>query len=185
MVVEVIGMRALVVYESMFGNTKRVAEAVAEGLSSRLAVDVLEVGAAPSSLDGFELVVVGGPTHAFGMTRGSTRDDARRQGEHSGHPVGSIEIGMRDWLVDVRPGPAGAAAAAFDTRVGKPWMPGSAARGADKLLRRHGFRPVARPETFWVTGTFGPLRDGEVDRARRWGEQLAAAAAGAGQGAGV
>ena len=56
---------------------------------------------------------------------------------------------------------------------------------ADKLLRRHGFRPVARPETFWVTGTFGPLRDGEVDRARRWGEQLAAAAAGAGQGAGV
>jgi hypothetical protein len=182
---EVIGMRAQVVYESMFGNTRKVAEAVAEGLSSRLAVDVVEVGAAGAALDDVDLVVVGGPTHAFGMTRPNTRHDARRQGERGGHPVGPIEVGVREWLAGVRPGPGGTAAAAFDTRVGRPWMPGSAARAADKLLRRRGFRTVARPESFWVTDTFGPLRDGEVERARRWGEQLAAAAAGAGQGAGV
>ena len=78
-------MRALVVYESMFGNTRLVAEAVAEGLSSGLDVDVVEVAAAPTSFDDVELVVVGGPTHALGMTRQRTRDDARRQGEQSGH----------------------------------------------------------------------------------------------------
>lgn len=177
-------MRARVVYESMFGNTKLVAEAVADGLSSRLTVDVVEVGAAPTSLDGVELVVVGGPTHAFGMTRQRTRDDARRQGEQTGHPVGSTAVGMREWLEEVRPGSAGVAAAAFDTRVDKPRVPGSAARGADKRLRRRGLRTIARPESFWVTGTYGPLREGEVERARRWGEQLAAAAAGAEQAAG-
>ena len=111
------------------------------------------------------------------MTRQRTRDDARRQGEQSGHPPGSTAVGMREWPEEVRPGPTGVAAAAFDTRVHKPRMPGSAARGADKGLRRCGFRMVARPESFWVTGTFGPLRAGEVERARRWGEHLAAAAA--------
>jgi flavodoxin len=174
-------MRALVVYESMFGNTRLVAEAVGDGLSSVLDVDVVEVAAAPTSFVGVELVVVGGPTHALGMTRQRTRDDARRQGEQSGHEAASKGIGMREWLEGVRS--TGSAAAAFDTRVGKSWIPGSAARGADKRLRSRGFQPVARPESFWVSGTFGPLREGELERARRWGEQLASAATGAGQGA--
>ena len=174
-------MRALVVYESMFGNTRLVAEAVADGMSSGVDVEVVEVAAAPTSFDDVELVVVGGPTHALGMTRQRTRDDARRQGEQSGHEVVSKGIGMREWLEGVRS--PGTAAAAFDTRVGRPWMPGSAARGADKRLRSRGFRSVARPESFWVSGTFGPLIEGEVGRARRWGEQLASAATGAGQGA--
>ena len=91
-------MRALVVYESMFGNTRLVAEAVADGLSSVLDVDVVEVAAAPTSFDDVELLVVGGPTHAFGMTRQRTRDDARRQAEQSGHEVVSMGIGMREWL---------------------------------------------------------------------------------------
>ena len=173
-------MRALVVYESMFGNTRLIAEAVADGLSSGLDVDVVEVAAAPTSFDGVELVVVGGPTHAFGMTRQRTRDDARRQGEQAEHELVSKGIGMREWLERVRS--TGTAAAAFDTRVHKPRMPGSAARAADKRLRSRGFRSVARPESFWVSGTFGPLLEGEVGRARRWGEQLASAATGAGQG---
>lgn len=174
-------MRALVVYESMFGNTRLVAEAVAGGLSSGLDVDVVEVAAAPTSFDDVELVVVGGPTHVLGMTRQRTRDDARRQGEQSGHEVVSKGIGMREWLEGVRS--RGTAAAAFDTRAGKPWMSGSAARRADRRLRSRGFRLVARPESFWVSGVFGPLVEGEVGRARRWGEQLASAATGAGQGA--
>ena len=154
---------------------------MADGLSSALDVDVVEVAAAPTSFDGVELVVVGGPTHAFGMTRPRTRDDARRQGEQTGHELVSKGIGMREWLEGVRSN--GTAVATFDTRVDKPRVPGSAARGADKRLHSRGFRSVVRPETFWVSGTFGPLREGEVERARRWGEQLASAATGAGQGA--
>jgi hypothetical protein len=100
--VEVVEMRALVVYESMFGNTRLVAEAVADGMSSGVDVEVVEVAAAPTSFDDVELVVVGGPTHALGMTRQRTRDDARRQGEQSGHEVVSKGIGMREWLEGVR-----------------------------------------------------------------------------------
>ena len=174
-------MRALVVYESMFGNTRLIAEAVADGLSSTLDVDVVEVGAAPAVLDDVDLVVVGGPTHAFGLTRQRTRADARRQAEQTGRQVVSTDVGVREWLEDVQS--TGTAAAAFDTRMSKPRMPGSAARGAAKRLRGRGFRAVAQPETFWVSGTFGPLCEGELGRARRWGEQLAATAAGAGHGA--
>ena len=173
-------MRALVVYESMFGNTRLVAEAVAEGISSTVDAEVVEVGAAPKVVGDGDLVVVGGPTHAFGLTLQRTRADARRQGEQAGHEVVSADIGLREWLAQVRS--TGAAGAAFDTRVDKPRMPGSAARGAARRLRERGFRPVARPESFWVSGTFGPLCEGEIGRARRWGEQLAAAAASAGQG---
>jgi hypothetical protein len=173
--VEVVQMRALVVYESMFGNTQLIAEAVADGLSSSVDVEMVEVGVAPRAVDGVDLLVVGGPTHALGMTRPKTRDDARRQGEQGGHGIVSKGDGVREWLEELHP--AGrVAVASFDTRTNKPRVPGSAARKAAKRLRRHGFRPVARPESFWVTGTFGPLAEGEVARARRWGAQLAAAA---------
>jgi hypothetical protein len=178
---EVVQMRALVVYESLFGNTRLVAEAVGEGLSSTSDVEVVEVGAAPTTLDGVDLVVVGGPTHAFGMSRRRTREDGKRQGEQAGHVIVSQGIGVREWLESLSPA-AGTAAVAFDTRVDRPRVPGSAAAGIAKRLRSRGFPLVARPETFWVTGTMGPLRQGEADRAHRWGEQLAPAGAGHGAG---
>ena len=63
-------MTALVVFESMFGNTKVIADAVAEGLARHLPVRQVEVGAAPTVIGGeVELLVVGGPTHAFGLSR--------------------------------------------------------------------------------------------------------------------
>ena len=75
-------MRALVVYESMFGNTQAIADAVADGLAARVRVDAVEVGAAPTVVgDDVVLLVVGGPTHAFGMSRQATRQDAGRQAE--------------------------------------------------------------------------------------------------------
>jgi flavodoxin len=165
-------MRALVVYESMFGNTQTVAEAVAEGLSSRLRVDLVEVGTAPAAIgNDVDLLVVGGPTHAFGMSRPGTRQDAARQ---AGHNVVSAGIGLREWLAGVREEPTGVAAATFDTRVKKPHLPGSAARAAEKRLRKLGSRVVAPSTSFYVTGTDGPLVDGEPERARQWGEKLAA-----------
>ena len=80
--------------------------------------------------------------------------------------------GMREWLGDVARPLAGVLGAAFDTRVHAP-VPGSAARGESKRLRRLGVQLIAPATTFWVGGTPGPVLGGELDRARRWGEQLA------------
>ncbi len=173
-------MRALVVYESMFGNTREVALAIADGIRKTMDVDALEVARAPSVLDAsIALVVVGGPTHAHGLTTSKTRADAaRRAGDHS---VVSHGEGIREWLSFVEPGPS-TAAAAFDTRIKGPailW--GSAARAADGALRRLGVHVVARPESFLVAGPSGALFDrlveGELDRARSWGERVASAVA--------
>ena len=167
-------MRALVVYESMFGNTKAVARAIAAGLSEHLDVETVEVSTAPSTIgDDLDLVVVGGPTHAFGMSRQRTRQSA---GTQTNRPLVSVGTGLREWLTAQQFGRAtrgGCAAVAFDTRVGKSWVPGSAARAVEGRLRRRGFRVVATAESFWVDGTLGPLRDGEQERARRWGARLA------------
>jgi hypothetical protein len=164
-------MRALVVFESMYGNTKAVAEAVAEGLSTVLGVDVTEVGRAPAAIGAdVGLLVVGGPTHAFSMSRASTRRDAA---DKAGRPVVSAGPGIREWL-EALPAPATpVAAAAFDTRVRRPRVSGSAAKAADRRLRGRGLSPAAGPETFWVLGSQGPLADGEVQRARDWGVTLA------------
>jgi hypothetical protein len=163
-------MSALVVYESMFGNTQSIAKAIADGLSSRMCVEVVEVGDAPRVIGAdVELLMVGGPTHAFGMSRPGTRQSAAQQ---AGHDLVSKGIGMREWLVNVRGESKSVAATAFDTRINKPRVPGSAARAVQKRLSRLGFRIVAPAESFWVTGTPGPLLDGELERASRWGEKL-------------
>jgi len=174
-------VRALVVYESMYGNTEAIARAVAEGLSASGAVEVVEVvevSAAPVAIPaGVDLLVVGGPTHAHGMTRPDSRRSAAAKTEGR---VISPGIGIREWLDAVRGGATGGvAAAAFDTRLKGPailW--GSAAKAAAAHLQRLGFREAARPESFLVGGPTGPVHDalvaGEVERARRWGEGLAA-----------
>jgi hypothetical protein len=174
-------MRALVVYESMFGNTEVIAHAIAEGLAGGAvdaAVEMAEVGAAPTTMPaGIDLLVVGGPTHAHGMSKPESRaDSARRAGDR---PVVSRGLGIREWLEALRGGSTTVAAAAFDTRIKGPGLLwGSAAKGADKQLGSLGFRMAAGPESFLVEGPTGPLFDrlvdGETDRARRWGEMLAA-----------
>ncbi|MFH1474515.1 MAG: flavodoxin domain-containing protein [Chloroflexota bacterium] len=170
-------MRALVVYESMFGNTEVIARAVAEGLAADATVEVVEVGAAsPAIPGGVDLLVVGGPTHAHGLSKPESRaDSARRAGDR----LVSRGSGIREWLGTLRAGSVTVAAAAFDTRIKGPGLLwGSAAKGADKRLREVGFRLVAGPESFLVEGPTGPLFDrlvpGETDRARRWGETLGA-----------
>lgn len=163
--------RALVVFESMFGNTQKIAEAVTEGLSVHMPTDILEVGTVPGLLgDDVELLVVGGPTHAFGLSRPGTREDATRQA--GGHVV-SGGVGLREWLPTLEPTTKNVGVATFDTRIAKPRLPGSAARAAEKRLRKLGFRIAARSESFYVTGTAGPLVHGETERARAWGEKLA------------
>src|SRR6476646_5428459 len=96
--------RALVVYESMFGNTEAVAHALAQGLGLRMLVAVVPVTQAPAKVDcGVELLVVGGPTHAFGLSRASTRRSARERGAR---PAGGQEAerrGLREWLAQLEP----------------------------------------------------------------------------------
>jgi len=169
-------MSAVVVFESMFGNTEKIARAVADGVRSGLGasaadVAVLEVGKAPDRLDDeVSLLVAGGPTHAFGMTRPSTRDDARKL---AGDTVVSHGIGLREWLDSVTIDRSDLTTATFDTRIDKVrHLPGSAARGAAKLLRRRGHAVLVTPQSFYVSDTEGPLSDGEVDHARRWGEEV-------------
>lgn len=164
-------MRALVVFESIFGNTQEVAQAISVGLSmgGDIAVDIMEVGIAPETLGtDVGLLVIGGPTQAFGMSRSSTRDDARLK---AGPKVVSAGIGVREWIERLAI-PVGVAAATFDTRINKPRVPGSAAKGAHRRLDGRGLEMIAPAESFWVTGTSGPLEAGEIDRARSWGAEL-------------
>lgn len=170
-------MRAFVVVESVFGNTRRIAEEVAHGLAEGLGetgqVRLADVSNSARPVDRVDLLVVGGPTHAFAMTRMATRRSAAEQAGGGAQPA---EAGLREWLAAMTKAPEGARAAAFDTRMDRPRLPGSAAAGAARKLRRLGYDLVARPETFRVTGTQGPLCEGELERARAWGFGVARAA---------
>lgn len=167
-------MRALVVYESMFGNTLAIAQAVGEGIEASMHADVVEVGVAPDAVPwDVSLLVVGGPTHAFSMSWPSTRRDVAGRST----TVISRERGIREWLGALPGLKTATEAAAFDTRAISR-VSGSAARAASRRLDRLGYPLVSGPTSFRVTGVTGPLVGGERDRARAWGRAIAAEVAG-------
>jgi hypothetical protein len=84
--------------------------------------------------------------------------------DQSGGAVPADPVGLREWLRTMRGTPS--AVATFDTRMDAFHLPGSAAAGAARKLRKRGLRMLARPETFRVAGTQGPPRAGELDHAR-------------------
>lgn len=160
--------RALVVCESMFGNTRAVADAIADGLREQLAlVEVVSVADAPAALDGVDLVVVGGPTHAFSMSRSSTRDAATEQGA-----TAAADVGVREWLAGLARPERPTYAAAFTTRLDR-WYAGRATRAIATRLRQLGCQVLATLDVS-VTDVAGPVADGELRRARHWGAILAA-----------
>jgi hypothetical protein len=168
---------ALVVVESMFGNTEQVARAVADGLADGgVEASVVEVAKAPVDLPpDVDLLVLGCPTHAFSLSRPATRADAVRQGA----PPERAVTGLREWLgavlpQDVRHSPV---VAVFDTRVSKARRLRAAGPRAVRLARRRGLTVLGRPEAFLVADTPGPLVAGELERATVWGHQLAGASA--------
>ena len=165
-------VKALVAYESMFGNTERIARAVAAGLRlegvDTTVLDVSLAGAA--DLADVDLLVVGAPTHGFSLSRPATRRDAVRQG---GRDAASV-IGMREWLETRAADARLPLAATFDTRVTKVrYLPASASRKAARILDDHGHRIVSAPTGFLVHAVPGPLEPHEVDRAIAWGRGVA------------
>ncbi len=166
-------MRSLLVYESMFGNTRAVAEAVADGLRRHGDVEIVEVGDAPDTVEGVDLLVIGAPTHAFGMSRPATRDDAAQRARAANTSLVSRRDGVREWVARVRLS-SPTRLAVFDTKVARPRLPGSAAKAVAKRLRGAPVELAAEVRHFLVVDTLGPLVDGEVERARQWGAKLPA-----------
>ena len=166
-------MSTLVVYESMFGNTKTVAEAIAEGLRGPGEVMLGSVDdVSPDQVADASLLVVGGPTHGHGMAKANARRTLAKDASYAKY--GRVLAGkesLRGWLERLRAGRA--AAAAFDTRFDKPrWLTGSAATKIAQRLRAKGYKVIGT-ESFFVQTTGGPLADGERERAIAWGCQLA------------
>lgn len=172
----VMTMRAVVVYESMYGNTRQIADAIGSGLSSAFDVAVVPVSqAAPEVLAGADLVVAGGPTHVHGMSRVSTRKSAV---DAAGKPESGLKaepeavgLGLREWLGSL--GRYQVRAAAFDTRMqGSALLTGRSSKRVAQLLRAHGFDVAAPPESFLVTRQNHLVPD-EPERARKWAGKLA------------
>jgi hypothetical protein len=167
-------MRIVVVYESMFGNTKIVGDAIAEGLRGAGKVEVGTVDdASPEEAHDAALIVAGGPTHAHGMARPDAhRSVAKSDPHHKYGPVLPGRESLRGWLERLQTGQT--KAAALDTRFDKPkWLTGSA---ATKIARRLGSKgySVIGAQSFFIRTTGGPLADGERERAVAWGRDLAA-----------
>jgi hypothetical protein len=167
-------MRALVVYESMFGNTEQVAGEIAAGLGESLKVSLRDVAENPAvQWSDFDVLVVGGPTHAFSTSTPRSRADAWRRGGR----MGVLKTGLREWLDQLPEPPAPKLTAAFDTRATvMRVLPGSAARAAARVLRGFGCSSLSSPTSFYVKGDRGQLARGELERARAWGRSIATAA---------
>jgi hypothetical protein len=158
---------AIVVYESHWGNTGIVARAIAAGLGAEArAVTTDEVS--ETDLARADIVVVGAPVIAFGLARDEMRaglpDDRKApRPADVGHPS------MRSWLSHLPPNRT--PFAAFETRIW--WSPRGATGDIERGMRKAGYQPIAKAARFVVEGTYGPLRDGELHRAREWGAELA------------
>lgn len=140
-------MKALVVYDTKFGNTEHLARVIAAELGKGAVVEMLTAETADLELTGVDLLVVGGPTQMHGVSP-TLRALLDSLPPHA--------------LQDI-------AAAAFDTRLhGMKLLTGSAAEGIAHRLEKHGAWLLLPPETFQVQASEGPLADGEAERAATW-----------------
>lgn len=167
--------KAQIVYESVFGDNEALATAIAKGLGRTMEVSLLSVQKAGLTLEGgLDLVVVGGPTQGFGLSRESTRQGVHEYSANLPLP----EIGVGEWLNDLTLGPGQAPlAAAFGTNIGTPfWVRrlGKSAKKIEAKLKKKGFQLFTGSQVFLVETPTGPLIQGEIERARRWGEKMGA-----------
>jgi len=168
-------MKALIIYESMFGSTRKIAEAIAEGLAGGSTVVIASVQDADArSMELADLLVIGAPTHIHGLSMPATRavatvmaKDPERHLTLDDHATG---IGIREWIDSIPASPA--LYAAFDTRRDMPRiLTGAASSAITKRLRRLGLRAITRRSSFLV-GDDESLKPGELEGARAWGERI-------------
>jgi hypothetical protein len=161
-------MKVVVIYESLWGNTAAIARAIAEGIGEgTVALNTSE--ATPERIEGADLVVAGAPVLGFSLPTEDMRENIRKQPQ--GTPPDLSAPSLRSWLEKL---PSGSGrGAAFETRIW--WSPGGATKTILAGLQRAGYRTEGRGERFIVTGRQGPLKDGEIERARAWGKSLARA----------
>jgi hypothetical protein len=173
-------MHALVIYESMYGNTHVIADHIAEGLRTACEVSVMTVGAAtPELLADADLIVCGGPTHVHTMSsersRNAAADAAEKEGSGLTLEPDANGPGLRDWFksLDLH----AAKGAAFDTRIDAPaLLTGRASKGIAKRLQEAGVDLLMPPESFLVDKQ-NHLIEVEAERAEAWGAALAKVAA--------
>ncbi len=146
-------MKALIVYDSVYGNTEKIARAMAEAIAPGGEVKVLRASEADlSELSSADLVIAGCPTHGG-------RPTSAMQGFLNKVPESSLQ---------------GITAAAFDTRVSAKWVKilGFAAGKIADSLKKKGAALIASPEGFFVEGKEGPLKEGELERAAGWAKGI-------------
>lgn len=144
-------MKALIVYDSVYGNTEQVARAIGGAITNDVKVlHAREAG--PAELRGINLLIAGAPTQG-------------------GRPTQSMQDFLKKVLeTDIK----GTNLATFDTRISAKWVGifGYAAGRIAKNLRKKGANLLLDPEPFYVTGTEGPLKDGELERAATWAREV-------------
>lgn len=145
-------MKALIVFDSAYGNTRAVAEAIAQGLRPIRAGAVSVTDFNPGNLSVGDLLIVGSPINGWRPTPKITE------------LLGQLGNGKLE----------GIKAAAFDTRV-RFFIHGDAAKKITKLLKEGGANIISAPAPFYVQGTEGPLRAGELEKAADWARSLASA----------
>ncbi len=162
-------MKSLVIYDSLYGNTEQIAQAIATALGSPEEVRLLRVGAVePEQLAELNLLVVGSPTQRFNATPAITS----RLKELPGNSLKGVRVAAFDTRfpqseIDKIP------ALAFSVRL---WGRSAyAARHISVRLKKKGGQPVVPPEGFYVVGMEGPLLEGELERAAEWARQIVAA----------
>jgi hypothetical protein len=163
-------MNAIVVYESHWGNTAAIARAIAEGIGPEArALSTAE--ATGEAVAGADLIVAGAPLLGFSLPTESMLKGLASNAGRDPTPPDLSHPSMRAWIDAL---PAGnARAAAFETRIW--WSPGSAAKSILGKLEAAGYHTAAKPQRFVVKGKYGPLREGELEKATAWGAELAQA----------
>jgi DivIVA domain-containing protein len=183
-------IKITIVYESMFGNSRKVAEAISDGVREarpEAHVECVAVrGASLELIRSTDLLIVGGPTHLGHMTTDFSRKrqiSRENKAEVKGQPPHELEpetagLGLREWFHQLPKAQVGGVlagphrhAAAFDTRLGSA-LAGGAANGIGRKLRRCGYGLVNNPEGFILDDASGPPCAGEIERAKEWGAQL-------------
>ena len=160
-------MKAIVVYESHWGNTAAIARAIAEGIGPE-AQAMSTAEATGAVVAGADLIVAGSPLLGFALPTEGMLKSIAANAARDPVPPDLTHPSMRSWLEALPQGLG--RAAAFETRIW--WSPGSAAKAILQRLAAHGYRPLDKAQKFIVEDKYGPLRAGELERAKAWGEAL-------------